>query len=333
MMNSIRELVNSFGVIGDTQEVAALATQLLSPYLDSVECDRFGNIIGRRDCGAEGALTLMLEANIVQQSFLVTEIAENGSLYFLDLGHSQWPMMGHIVNVKTRSGMCISGVVLAPPSIKDRTVAPSELVIDTGLTAEQVRACVNIGDSVVFAEESFALKEGVLCGNALHARAGLAAIVCALEQLKDKKLSFNLVVAMSVSDDGASDLAWKELPRYSVCLDTCCVHTDDEEMQDVVSGKGAIIAIGPNSSPAMAKNMVSAAEKNGISCQLVAKGERCGTDAWKIRTCGHGIETLTVYLPIEYMYTPVEKLHMDDVTSAGDLLAAFIADFGGGDKE
>lgn len=332
-VNNILNLANTFGVVGDVQEIGAAVKKILEPYVDNVQCDQFGNLVGRRCCGLENAPKLFIETGITQQSFLVTEISEEGFLYFLDLGQSQWPMLGHEVRIKTRSGAFLSGVIAAPPPAQEAPLALSDLVIDTGLAGAEAKKHFHVGDHVVLASEAFALNDNLLCGGTMSARIGFSAVLHALGLLKNCRLPVDLIIAVSAGKEGACDVAWRESPAWAVCVDAYPDTAGDEGGQEIKLGEGPVIAIGPNSSPAMARRMAALAAKGNLPCQLVARGASCGDSAWQLQTCGYGIETLAVSVPVKYLHTPAEVVCTKDIIQLGALLAAFIVNFEGGEEE
>jgi tetrahedral aminopeptidase len=50
-----------------------------------------------------------------------------------------------------------------------------------------------------------------------------------------------------------------------------------------------------------------------------------GTDASSMQRSGRGHKTITLSIPCRYVHTVTETVHTDDVTSAIDLLAAYLA--------
>ena len=49
-----------------------------------------------------------------------------------------------------------------------------------------------------------------------------------------------------------------------------------------------------------------------------------GTDAWGIQIIGEGIPTLLISIPIKYMHTSVEMVHMEDIKNTGRIMAKLI---------
>ena len=86
LVNTIKSLADRYGVSGDEYGVSAQAAELLRPYMDRVEVDKLGNVIGYRSCGKEGAKKLLLDAHLDQIGFVITEVLEEGFCRFIGIG-------------------------------------------------------------------------------------------------------------------------------------------------------------------------------------------------------------------------------------------------------
>ena len=81
----ILALCNVAAPSGFEEPAFKLASELLRPYVDSVETDPMGNLIARKSCGKLGARLLMLDAHMDEVGFIVTGI-EDGFLRFSPIG-------------------------------------------------------------------------------------------------------------------------------------------------------------------------------------------------------------------------------------------------------
>ena len=68
------------GISGWETGTARAAAELLQPYMDTVEVDRLGNLIGRRSCGRKDAPVLLLDAHLDQVGLMVSKVTEEGFL-------------------------------------------------------------------------------------------------------------------------------------------------------------------------------------------------------------------------------------------------------------
>ena len=60
------------GPSGFERMVAMQAADLMRPFLDEANVDRFGNAVGVRLCGRPGAPRLLLDAHLDELGFVVT---------------------------------------------------------------------------------------------------------------------------------------------------------------------------------------------------------------------------------------------------------------------
>ena len=341
LKDKIKALTNTFGVSGDEYEVSKVAADLLAPYVDSVETDKFGNVIGRKSCGIPGAPKLLIDAHIDQIGFIVTGITDEGFLRFMGMGVDPRMLPGSELCIKTRDGKKLLGIVAStPPHLQkagDQSMAVSidEMVVDTGMTGDMAKEIFHIGDYMTFWGDTFDLQGDVLCGKAMDDRACFTCILHALVLLKDKPLAMDLIVLGSTKEeiglDGARDVTYREAPDYAIAVDVCHGKTGDSAHQvDTEMGKGPVITIGANSLPSFARQMMEVARAKEIPYQVSAAGGVTGTNARIIQVTGDGVATLVLSLPLKYMHSPVEVLRMSDVENVGKLIAEFIISFKGG---
>ena len=341
LKDKIKRLTNAMGVSGDEYEVSNIAAELLAPYVDSVEVDPFGNVIGYKSCGIPGAPKLLLDAHIDQIGFLVTQITDEGFLRFMGMGVDQRMLPGSELLIKTRKGQKLLGIVAAtPPHLQKpgdqaKSIPIEEMVVDTGMTGEQAKKVFNVGDYMTFWGDTFELQGDVLCGKAMDDRACFACILHAMELLQDKPLAVDLIVVGSTKEevglDGGRDVAWRTKPDYAIAIDVTHGKTGDSAHQvQTEMGQGPSITIGANSLPAMARKAMEIARAKEIPYQVSAAGAATGTNAWFMQITGEGVATLVLSLPLKYMHSPVEVLRMSDVENVGKLVAEYAASLKGG---
>ena len=78
-------LSEAIGPSGDETGAAAVAKQLLRPYVDSVTQDVNGNVIGIRTAKQRGARCLLLDAHLDEVGMTVSGY-DNGFLQFVPIG-------------------------------------------------------------------------------------------------------------------------------------------------------------------------------------------------------------------------------------------------------
>jgi len=58
-----------------------------------------------------------------------------------------------------------------------------------------------------------------------------------------------------------------------------------------------------------------------------------GTDAWPIQVSREGVPVALIGVPLRYMHTPVETVHVKDVERIGRLMAHFAAELTNDDPQ
>ena len=336
LFTKLKLLTDPNGASGDEFSASEAAAELLRRYTDNVEIDAFGDVIGLIPCGDENAPTLMLDAHLDQIGFLVTEITKDGFLRFVMVGGVDGRMLpGSELCVITRRHGVIRGIVGAvPPHLQKGAgkqtdaISMDDMTVDIGMTGEQARSVVSIGDYMCFSGSAMALQHDFVTSRSLDDRACFLCILHALELLKDKKLPVNLLICGSTKEElggnGAQYVAERFKPEYAIAVDV--THAKTADAQDVRGelAKGPDVSIGFNSRPDFAEKVIETAKKHNIPYQTAACPGRSGTNAWSIQPAG--VKTLVLSLPLKYMHSPVEVLRLCDVENTGALLAAVISE-------
>ena len=339
LTDKIKRLTAVYGVSGDEFRVAKIAAEMMAPYCDRVEIDDFGNVLGYRDCGIPGAKTVMLDAHIDQIGFLITEVTEEGFLRFTTVGGvDQRMLLGSELTVLTKKGPILGIVAAIPPHLqKDgddkKSVPIPEMVVDIGMTGEQAKKVVRVGDYMAFANDAMELQGDALCGKAFDDRACLVCLLHTMDLLQGKPLAVNVVVSASTKEEtgfqGGISAGFKVQPDYAIAVDVTHARTGDAPQVIVKLGDGPNVDMGSNSNPKFAKRVIEVARAKQIPHIVTSCPAGSGTNAWPIQMQGQGVTTLVVSLPLKYMHSPVEMLRMSDVKNVGKLIAAFIETFDG----
>jgi len=310
--------------------------ELLAPLADEIVTDSMGNLMAFRRCGRPGAKTLLLDAHMDEIGFIVTGI-EKGFLRFDTLGGVD-PRMLPAAEVQVLCPEPLFGVIdTMPPHIltaeeMDKTVAREKLFIDAGLSQEAAEKRVPLGTPAVFISRCTRLGEKQLSSKALDDRACAAILIQVLEDLRDKALNVDLCCMISTQEEvglrGAKTGIFRVNPDYAVAVDVTHAHTPDAKKEETLPlGKGAAVGVGPNMNRALTRAVFACGEKRGIPCQTEVIPGDSGTNGWVFQVSREGVPTAVVSLPIKYMHTPVETMHIDDAQAVCDLLKALAEDF------
>lgn len=318
--------------VGGQNAIVDTAVALLRPYMDEVEVDTMGNVLGIRHADHEDAPTLMLEAHLDEIGFLVTHIDDNGFVYTAPAG-------GIDKRVITAQPVIVYGdqpyygvFCSTPPHLSKDGELPdiSQCGIDIGLSGEEAKKCIPVGSRVSYAPNFTELNENVVSSKALDDRAGMAAILHCLRKIGEGKHGANIAVAFCVQEElgcrGVTPAVRRLQPTSAIVTDVSFALTPDADPRKCGKlGKGVMIGISPILSGY--DNLVELAKEKEIPYQYEVMGGATGTDADRVTVSLMGVPTMLLSIPQRYMHSPVEVVDVRDVAATGDLMAAYIEQF------
>ena len=316
---------------------AQAAAGLLRPYVDEVRIDRMGSVVGVRRCGRQGAPRLLLDAHLDEIGLIVTG-HEEGFLRFAPLGGVD-PRMLPDREVLVLSGPSLPGVVACmPPHIQsteemDKSRPIQDLVIDVGLSQEEAQRRAPIGTPIVYRTGCHALGEKLLCGKALDDRSCFAVLLDTAQRLADKELDVDVYFVGTVQEEthstGAIAAAGGIAPQLCVAVDVTHADSPDASKDETFPlGGGPVVGVGPNCTRWMSLRMQRLARQLEMEIQTEVMAGHSGTNAWPMQISGEGVATAVLSVPLRYMHTPVETVHVDDLENTARLLTAFVLGLG-----
>lgn len=320
---------------------AQTVRDMLAPLVDDATVDQFGNVHGMLRCGKAEAKTVLLDAHLDQIGFLVCAHEAGGFVRLASVGGiDPRMMMGSEVTLLTnppRTGI----VACMPPhtlsaSERGKSVPVHELLVDTGLagTADAIKAQVPIGTAVVFTGALQSLGAKTVVGRSLDDRAGIAAILYALEKLQACKhtLAVDIAVLFSVQEEvttlGATVGTYRVRPDYAIAVDVSHAKTPDAPDQ-FTGGGGVMIGMGPNMNRALWQALMRTCKLEEIDYQIEVMEGHTGTNAWEMQIAACGTATAILSIPLRYMHTPIESVQLSDIQATGDLMHHFLRNFDG----
>jgi putative aminopeptidase FrvX len=335
------------GVSGYENDVAESARVLLEPLCNRVETLPLYPVVGVRDSAKPGAPRVLLDAHIDQIGFIVTgyEDTEGPVGGFVRIaacgGFDPRTLPAKEVIVHAPCGRLHGIVACLPPHLKNPDAPPraaiplKDLSVDLGMPAARVRELVPLGTPVTVKAEPFGIGGDFIGGAALDDRACFAAILYALELLKDEPLPVELIAVGSTREEvdgrGAATAAHHTRPDYAVAVDVTHAGTPDAPKERTVPiGSGAAIGIGPHLNRRVSSTLVRIAQAQNIPHTREILPSFTGTNASVMQTVRAGIATGLVSLPLRYMHTGCEVIREHDAKACGELLAAFVRSFNEG---
>jgi len=337
----LKSMISVAGLSGYETPVANLIEKQWTPLADSVSRSRLGSVHALKAGSGSDSLSrpsVLIATHMDAIGLMVSRIVDE-FLYVTNIGGVDsrvLPGTPVIVHASRNGADELSGVVAMPPANLlpegkgAGAVALPYLLIDTGLTPNEVAKRIRIGDRVSFGTEPVEMSGGLLSGHSLDNRASVAALTICLEELKNKSHVWDVWALASVQEEetlaGAATSAYQIRPTIAVAVDvTFGKGTGSNDYNTFPIGRGVTLGVGPSIHPFLHKRFKEVAERVEIPVKDEAMPEFSSTDADAMQLTAEGIPTMLVSIPERYMHTPVELVALKDVQRAGRLLAEFIA--------
>ncbi|MCL2020484.1 MAG: M42 family peptidase [Oscillospiraceae bacterium] len=330
LKETLKLLCEPEGVAGSEKTAAKTAEKLLREYIPNTEIDNFGTVTGIINHD-ESLPLLLLDAHIDEIGMIVNFIDEKG---FLKVGRAGGVDRRALpaATVTIHAEKPLKGVVCTlPPHVKkeeDKTLKEEDIIIDCGLTGEQARTLISLGDPVTVDVEFTELKNKMVNARALDDRAGVCAILYALDLLKDKKLRFNLAVSFSSQEElglrGAAIAAYNINPDLAIEVDVSYGDFPKcEENKTGRLGEGVMLGVAPTLDRGFFEELKTIAKNKSIPFQIEVMGGKTSTNTDIISISRGGVKCALLSLPLRNMHTPAEVVCLQDIESAGRLIAAY----------
>lgn len=329
----LQQLSELPGPAGREKAVAEHVATALIPYCDEVQRDVFDNVIGlaKGSPAKDKRPRLMFAAHADEIGLIVTKIDKGGFLRVAPIGGID-PRAIVAQQVVVLTDPPLTGFVgVKPPHIlseaeRTKGMPLEDMFIDVGLPEETVRERVRPGDMVVVRREFAQLVGGRVAGKALDNRAGVAAMIEGMRQLKGLRHVADVYPVATVQEEvgyrGAIVSAYGIVPHMAIAVDVGFGAAPGiAEQRAIQMGKGPAIARGANVHPRLFELLVDVAKTNGIPYQIEPMPAASGTDGWALQVVRSGIPTAVVSIPLRYMHTSVEVVDIEDVRNTARLLA------------
>ena len=332
IIETLKTLCGLGGVSGDECGISDTVAEMLSRYAQDVISDPFGNVTGFVDAADESAPTIMLDAHLDRIGMVVTYIDEQG---FVKVGAAggldMRCLLAQSVTIWGKSP--VHGVIstLPPHVSKDHSKVPEigEIAIDIGMTKEQAQELISLGDRVTVNSEFRKLSDNRVSSAALDDRAGICAVLLALEMLGGEKPAKNIAVSFSAQEEtgerGAKQTAFRIMPDEAIAVDVSFGNTPDSAPHETAPlGSGVMIGFSAALDKRMSENLCNLAEEQKIPFTREVMPSSTGTDADAIAVTGKGVRCATLSFPIRYMHTPIETADLADVEATARLISEYV---------
>ena len=334
MKELLKKLSGMRGISGYEYRISDGVAALFKPYADEVFTDTLGNVIAVRRCGRDNAKSIMIEAHMDEIGLMVREIDERGFVSFVNIGGVDTRILPGC-EVVIHAKRDIAGVIGAkPPHLQaageaDKAAELKDMPIDTGLSAENVREIVSVGDAITLVGDCKELLGGCFCGKSMDDRASIAALIKTLEKLARVNIDVDVYAVAAVCEEvggrGAMTAGYSINHAMAIAVEVTHGISPVNSKHAFELSSGVAISKGPNIHPALSERLCDTAKKGNIKHTVEIEGGDTGTDAWVIQVVREGIPTALLSIPLRYMHTTVETLALSDVEAVSELLARFLA--------
>ncbi|MGC4044572.1 MAG: M42 family metallopeptidase [Armatimonas sp.] len=329
----LKRLCETPGVPGREEQIRAVVTDALNPLVDELSTDVMGNVIGVKR-GVDGP-TIMIAAHMDEIGFIVKHVDDKGFLRVQPLGgFDPRNLIAQRVYVHCHTGEVLLGAFMpsaeGPDADRSKARKLTDLFIDLGLPADEVKSKVELGDPVTMARTCEKLGDMVV-SKSLDNRLSVFVMIEAIRQMSASRCTILAVATVQeeVGLRGALPAAYALNPDIGIALDVTIAkdYPGGSEPERVTQlGKGTAIKIMDSSlicDPRLVKDFRRVAESHSIPYQLeiLAAG---GTDAGAIQRSRGGVPSFTLSTPTRYIHTVNETAAVADIEASINLLSAWL---------
>jgi endoglucanase len=326
------------GAPGFEQKVRALVLEELEGLVDQVEVDNMGNVYAIKK--GKSDKKVMIGAHMDEIGFMVTHIDDKGFIRFHTLGGFD-PKTLTAQRVIIHGKKDVIGVMASKPihvmtqDERNKVAKLSDYFIDTGLTPEEVKDLVKIGDSVT-REREFIEMGRCVNSKSLDNRLAVFILIEMFKNLKGKEVPYDIYGVFTVQEEvgvrGANVSALKINPDFGFGLDTTIAFDlPGAAAHEMITklGEGTAIKIMDASTICdyrMVEFMKNTADKHKIKWQpeILTAG---GTDTAGIQRMTQGGSIAgAVSIPTRHLHQVIEMANKEDIQASIDLLTACVSE-------
>lgn len=326
------------GAPGFEQKVRALVLKELEGLVDEIQLDNMGNVYAIKR--GTNDKRVMIGAHMDEIGFIVTHIDDKGFLRFHTLGGFD-PKTLTAQRVIIHGEHDIIGVMASKPihvmtaDERNKVAKLSDYFIDTGLSAEEVKKYIKIGDPIT-REREYIEMGNCVNSKSLDNRLAVFILIETLKKLKGKKVPYDIYGVFTVQEEvgvrGANVSALNINPDFGFGLDTTIAFDlPGAAAHEMITklGEGTAIKIMDASTICdyrMVDFMKKTADKHKIKWQpeILTAG---GTDTAGIQRMTQGGSIAgAISIPTRHLHQVIEMANKDDINGSIDLLTACLMD-------
>ncbi len=322
------------GAPGFEKKIRDLVINEVEPLVDELEVDNMGNVYAiKRGVGDKRA---MVGAHMDEIGFIVTHIDDKGFIRFHTLGGFD-PKTLTAQRVIVHGKKDVIGVMASKPihvmspEERNKVAKTKDYFIDTGMSADEVKELISVGDPITREREFIEMGECVN-GKSLDNRLAVFILIETLRALKDKTVPYDIYGVFTVQEEvgirGANVSALRVNPDFGFGLDTTIAFdlpgaAEHEKITRL--GEGTAIKIMDASTICdyrMVDYMKKTADKHKVKWQpeILTAG---GTDTAGIQRMTEGGSIAgAVSIPTRHLHQVIEMAHKEDIDRSIKLLTA-----------
>ena len=312
----------------------------MQQFADEIHTDTYGNALAILN--PQGSPRILVGGHADELGFIVQYIDDDGFIYFQPVGgHDVTLPRGQRVHIH-HEGQKVLGVIGSLAiHMQDRDKKSDgpgwhDFFIDIGAAShKEASRRISVGDLITYTAGCEFLTDQIIAARGCDNRVGTFVAAETLRLCSEgKKLNACLIAASTIQEEnglyGASMVGYSAQADLAVIVDvaqaTDIPVTNKKRFGDTRLGQGPTLSRGSVNHPVLVERLASVAKKRKIKIQYNTDPRWSGTDADEIFRARGGIATATVGVPNRYMHTPVEVVHLQDVETLSEWLAAFCGD-------
>ena len=326
------------GAPGFEQRVRNLVLNELEGLVDTLEIDNMGNVYAIKK--GKSDKRVMVGAHMDEIGFMVTHIDDKGFIRFHTLGGFD-PKTLTAQRVIIHGKEDIVGVMASKPihvmtaDERNKVAKLSDYFIDTGLTPEEVKELVKIGDPITREREFIEMGQCVN-SKSLDNRLAVFILIEMFKNLLGKEVPYDIYGVFTVQEEvgirGANVSSLKINPDFGFGLDTTIAFDlPGAAAHEMITklGEGTAIKIMDASTICdyrMVEYMKQTADRHNIKWQpeILTAG---GTDTAGIQRMTQGGSIAgAVSIPTRHLHQVIEMANKSDIQASIELLTACVSE-------
>ena len=339
MINSrefLKKIVSTAGISGFEDPVREIIREQWSELVDEISVSTLGSLHALK----KGAQTdqprrkIMISTHMDAIGFMVTKVQDEFVRFTSVGGWDPRVLPYQMVTIHGKEP--VDGIIAMPlarhlpAELSGKAVPMSQLFIDTGKSAEELKTLVKPGDPISLRNLPVEVDEETIAAHTLDDRASVAALDYCLQILQKRLHSWDVVAVASVQEEvglkGAFTSSFEENPDLAIAMDVGFASEPGGSGYFMLElGNGPAIGWGPVLNRKLTQKIIGVAEKYSIPyTKEINPGGRTGTDSDGINLTREGIPTALFSIPLRFMHSPHEIMRYEDIEASGRLLAEFI---------